>query len=229
MKGFRSIGWLLILAFLVGTVSEVWARPRTGTLEKIKIDGEKHEVFTDTVYGYTLTSPDGWDFKAQKEKGDDELNPFRLFARLKDKQMPTALWDSPSAVTPAQLYFFVVDLDWDPARVRDSIASPTANSHWQEPMVKNCDLLRDGEFLNSMDIRWEEGYKGAAFSLQKQYTAQVPSGGGTFQSVGEVLLGEFYVFPFREKILVVHLVSEREFLEENRATAKALVMEMGIQ
>jgi hypothetical protein len=229
MKSMRSITWLLILTFLVGTVPAFAGKARTGILEKVKIDGEKREVFTDTVYGYTMTAPSGWDFKAQKEKGKDELNPFRLYARLKDKQMPTALWDSPSAVTPAQLYFFIVEIDWTPAQIRDSIASPTANSDWQKPIVKNCDILRDGEFLNSMDIRWEEGYKGAAFSVQKQYTAQVPSGGGTFQSVGEVLLGEFYVFPLGEHRLVVHLVSEREFLEENRATAKELVMQMGIE
>jgi hypothetical protein len=222
MNLHRSFYWLWIIGLLVVSADSVLAKPKTGILEKKKIEGEKVKIFTDTVYGYTLTTPKYWDFKVQREKSDDELNPYRLRAIRKDKQIPTQLEDARSAVTPAQIYLFVVDLDWTPERMRDSLASPTFESEWQDPIVKQCELLRYSEYLNSMDIRWENKWRGAGFSVQHKYTAQVATG-ALFSSVSEVLLGEFYVFPFRGKRMIIHLVTEREFLEENRALVRELL------
>jgi len=45
--------------------------------------------------------------------------------------------------------------------------------------------------------------------------------------VQEVLLGEFYVFPYKGHKLIVHLVSEREFLEDNRNVVKETLYQLG--
>jgi hypothetical protein len=209
-------------SLVLGSTSLAVARGKTGVIEKKKIDDQKVEIFTDTVYGYTLTTPANWDFKVQKEKSNEEYNPFRLRAQNKDKQIPTQLWDSPSAVVNAHIHLFVFDLDESPEAIRDSLASPTAGGDWQNPIAKNCELLRAGTFLNKMDIRWEK-WKGSAFSVEQTYTAQIPTGGGLFGSVAEKRLAEFYVFPFRQHKMVIYMVTEREFLEENRKVVQELL------
>ena len=113
----------------------------------------------------------------------------------------------------------------DPEEIRDSLASPSSKGDWQKPIFKNCDILYDSDFLNKMDIRWEGMWKGSAYSVKRDYTAQIPSGSG-FGSVSEVVFGEFYVFPFYEHVMLVHLLSEREFLTENRATVKSLLLQI---
>ena len=145
--------WLRIAFALLFTgvlVSDVLAaRLKTGVLEKKKVDGKKVMIFTDTTYGYSITTPDGWEFKSQKEK-KDKRNPYRLYARLKDKQLPAQMWDSPSAVTPAQILIFIWDSELTPEQIRDSLASPTFKGDWQKPIIKACDILYSADFLNKM-------------------------------------------------------------------------------
>lgn len=215
------------LLAVAGTSAPAWARGKTGTLEKKKVDGKSVETFTDTVYGYSITTPDGWDFSLQKEESDTERNPLRVRARMKDKQVPSQLWDAQNIVTNAQMYLFIVDVDWDVVAIRDSLISPKFEAEWQKPIVKYCDLMRDGQILQDMDIRWENKWTGAGYSVQRQYEAQIPTGDGLFGSVSEVLLGEFYVFAFRGHKLIVHLVSEREFLEDNRNIIKETLYQIG--
>lgn len=201
------------------------ARRRTGLIEKMKVDNKKFTIFKDTLYGYSLKSPDGWEFKAQKEK-KDKINPYRLHARLKDKQLPAQMWDSPSAVTPAQVLIFIWDSELTPEQIRDSLASPTFKGDWQKPIINACDILYGADFLNKMDIRWEGTWKGSAYSVKRNYTAQIPSGSGGFGTISEALLGEFYIFPFKGHTMLVHLLSEREFLKENRDTVKEILLQM---
>lgn len=201
------------------------ARRRTGLIEKMKVDNKKFTIFKDTLYGYSLKSPDGWEFKAQKEK-KDKINPYRLHARLKDKQLPAQMWDSPSAVTPAQVLIFIWDSELTPEQIRDSLASPTFKGDWQKPIINACDILYGADFLNKMDIRWEGTWKGSAYSVKRNYTAQIPSGSGGFGTISEALLGEFYIFPFKGHTMLVHLLSEREFLKENRETVKEILLQM---
>jgi hypothetical protein len=224
----RIIRYVCLVSLLaVAASAPAWAgRQKTGVLEKKKVDGKDVEVFSDTAYGYSLTTPDGWDFSLQKEEGP-ALNPLRVRMRMKDKQVPSQLWDAQNLVTNAQIYLFIVDVDWTPAMVRDSLAASRFNAEWQKPIVKYCDLLRDGQPLQSMDIRWENNWLGAGCSVQKQYQAQVPTGDGLFTSVQEVLLGEFYVFTYKGHKLIVHLVSEREFLEANRNVVKETLYQLG--
>jgi len=207
--------------------AQAQAKPKTGVLEKKKVDGHKLEFYSDTVYGYQLTTPVGWDFSIQKEKSDDELSPYRLKMRMKDKQVPAQLWDAQNVVTNAQIFLFIVDVDWDPKTIRDSLVDPDFKAEWQKPIVKHCELMSDGQFLQELDIRWENEWKGSGYSVRREYTAQIPTGGGLFGSVTEVLLGEFYVFSFKGKRMIVHMVSEREFLEENRNTCKEILFQIG--
>ena len=93
MKRLYTLGTILGLIAVLTTAQNGWAKPKTGVLEKVKIDGDKIEIFTDTVYDYKLTTPVGWDFSVQKEKGDDELNEFRLRMRMKDKQIPAQAFE----------------------------------------------------------------------------------------------------------------------------------------
>lgn len=227
VKHLLKLTCAIALVGLVAGNEAAWARGKTGVLEKKKVDGKSVEIFTDTAYGYTLTTPDGWDFAIQKEESDEVRNPLRLKMRMKDKQVPSQLWDAQNMVTNAQVFLFIVDVDWPAVAVRDSLASTQFDADWQKPIVKHCDLLRDGQPLQSMDIRWENQWHGAGYSVQRQYTAQIPTGNGLFGSVSEVLLGEFYVFPFHGHKLVVHLVSEREFLEDNRKIVQATLYQMG--
>lgn len=223
MTGMLKV--LVAASLVLGSTSMALARGKTGVLEKKKIDDVKVEVFTDTVYGYTLTTPPNWDFKVQKEKSNDEYNPFRLRVQNKDKQIPTQLWDSPSAVVNAHIHLFVFDLDATPEAVRDSLASPTAGGDWQDPVAKNCELLRGSTFLTKADIRWDK-WRGAAFSVEQTYTAQIPTGGGLFGSVAEKRLAEFYVFSFRQHKMVLYMVTEREYLEENRKVVQELLQQI---
>ena len=220
-----SFALVFLFAGVLGSEA-LAARLKTGILEKKEVDGEKIMIFTDTTYGYSLTTPEGWEFKAQKDKKKlKDRNPYRVHARLKDKQLPTQLWESPSAVTPAQILIFIFDSEMDAEEIRDSLASPTSNGDWQKPIIKHCDILYDSDFLNKMDIRWGGMWTGSAYSVKRDYTAQIPSGSG-FGSVSEVVFGEFYVFPFREHKMLVHLLSEREFLQENRETVKSVLMQI---
>lgn len=221
----RLLRVLVAASLVLGSTSLALARGKTGVIEKKKIDDVKVEVFTDTVYGYTLTTPANWDFKVQKEKSKDEYNPFRLRIQNKDKQIPTQLWDSPSAVVNAHMHVFVLDADLSPEAMRDSLASPTAKGDWQDPIAKNCELLRGSTFLSKAEIRWDK-WRGAAFSVEQLYTAQIPTGGGLFGSVSEKRLAEFYVFPFRQHKMVVYMVTEREFLEENRKVVQELLQQI---
>lgn len=206
---------------------QAWAGSKTGVLEKKKVDGKAVEVFTDTTYGYSFITPEGWDFSLQKEESDEIHNPLRVKMRMKDKQIPAQLWDAQNLVTNAQMYLFIVDAEGSAVAVRDSLMSPKFEAEWQKPIVKYCDLMREGQILQPLDLRWENDWKGAGYSVQKQYTAQIPTGDGLFGSVSEVLLGEFYVFAFRGHTLVVHLVSEREFLEDNRNIVKETLYQIG--
>ena len=221
----RLLRILVALSLVLGSTSLAFAKGKTGLIEKKKIDDVKVEIFTDTVYGYSLTTPANWDFKTQKEKGDGEYNPFRLRARNKDKQIPTQLWDSPSAVVNAHIYVFVLDVDLTADAIRDSLASPTANGDWQSPISKNCELLRGSTFLNKGEIHWDK-WRGSAFSVEQLYTAQIPTGGGLFGSVSEKRLAEFYVFPFHQHKLVFYMVTEREFLEDNRKVVQELLQQI---
>jgi hypothetical protein len=160
----RTLTVLIAAGLVCSATSSALARGRTGVIEKKKVDGEKIEIFTDTVYGYTLTTPANWDFKVQKEKSNDEYNPFRLLVQNKDKQVPTQLWDSPSAVVNAHVYIFVLDVDLPVDDMRDSLASPTAEGEWQKPIAKNCELLHNSTFLNKAEVRWDK-WRGAAFSV----------------------------------------------------------------
>lgn len=217
----------VVLVGLMATEAS-WARGKTGVLEKQKVDGKSVEIFTDTAYGYSLTTPDGWDFAVQKEESDGVRNELRVKMRMKDKQVPSQLWDAQNIVTNAQVFLFIIaGVDWTAVEIRDSLASSQFEAEWQKPIVKHCDLLRDGQPLQSMDIRWENEWHGAGYSVQRQYTAQIPTGNGLFGSVSEVLLGEFYVFPFRGHKLLVHLVSEREFLEDNRKVVQETLYQLG--
>jgi hypothetical protein len=217
----RKVKLVVVSSLVAFVASAALAAGRTGVIEKKKVDGQSLETFTDTAYGYTLTTPPHWDFKVQREKSDKERNPFRLRAQNRDKQLPTQLYDSPSAVVNSHIQIFIIDSDMSPESIRDSLASPTSKGAWQDPIFKNCDLLRDSKYLNKMDVRWAK-WQGAAFSVEQQYTAQIPSGSG-FGSVSEKRLGEFYVFPFRGHKMVVYMVSEREFLEENRKVVQDLL------
>ena len=223
---FRSLGLACAVA-LVAAMPASAARTKTGTVEKKKVDGKSIQVFTDTAFGISLTSPDGWDFSAQKEEKEGAPNPFRVRMKMKDKQVPSQLWDAQNLVTNAELFLFIVDVNWPVTTVRDSLASSGFQAEWQKPIVKFCDMMREGQFLQAFDLRWENEWVGAGYSLQKQYTAQVPTGNGLFGSVSEVLLGEFYVFPYKGHKMVVHLVSEREFLEDNRNVVKETLYQLG--
>ena len=227
MKRLQRITLIVTILALGGLHADAWARAKTGVLEKKKVDGDKLEFFSDTVYNYKLTTPVGWDFSIQKEKSDDELNPFRLKMRMKDKQVPAELWDARNVVTHAQIFLFIIELDWDPKTIRDSLIDAEFKAEWQKPIVKHCELMSDGVLLQELDIRWENEWKGFGYSVRREYTAQIPTGGGLFGSVTEVLLGEFYVFPFKGKRMIVHMVSEREFLEENRNTCKEILFQIG--
>jgi hypothetical protein len=203
------------------------ARLKTGVLEKKKVDGKSVEVFTDTTFGYALTTPDGWDFSPQKEEKEGPPNPFRVRMKMKDKQIPSQLWDAQNLVTNAEVFLFFVDVDWPVAMVRDSLASSQFQAEWQKPIVKHCNMIQEGQFLQAFELRWENEWHGSGYSLQKQYTAQIPTGDGLFGSVSEVLLGEFYVFPYKGHKMIVHLLSEREFLEDNRNVIKETLYQLG--
>lgn len=222
----RNLAWAVLLA-MVAAAPVSAGRLKTGVLEKKKVDDRTVVVFSDTTYGYSLTTPDGWDFSPQKEEKEGSNNPFRVRMKMKDKQIPSQLWDAQSLVTAAEVFIFIVDVDWPVLQVRDSLASSSFDAEWQKPIVKHCDLMREGQFLQSFECRWENEWRGAGYSLQKQYQAQIPTGEGLFQPVAEVLLGEFYVFPFKGHKLIVHLVSEREFLEDNRNVVKEMMYQLG--
>lgn len=211
---------------LAGLSGPAWAGAKTGVLEKKEVDGKTVEIFSDTVYGYKISTPEGWDMSMQKEDATNH-NPLRVRMRMKDKQVPSQLWDAQNLVTNAQIYLFIVDVDWPATAVRDSLESATFTADWQKPIVKNCDMIREGQVLQTMDLRWENEWLGAGYSLQKQYTAQIPTGEGLYRPISEVLLGEFYVFPIKGHKLLMHLVSEREFLEDNRNIVKQTLYQMG--
>jgi len=197
-------------------------RLKTGVIEKLKNEeGEKYEVFTDTVYHWSLTSPDHWEFKVQKEESD-ERNPHRLHMKRKDKQIPTQLWESQGIVTPAQIDWFIMDIPLEVDFIRDSLRSSNFEGEWQKPLLKACDLLYDSEFLPSYDVTWGK-WRGAGFSAERSYQAQIPSGAGLYNSVTEKLLADFYVFPYGEHKLIIYLVTEREFLQENRDLLQSLL------
>ena len=223
MIRIRLLGVLaLCLIFAVAT-DAAWGRAKTGVLTKEKRDGQKYEIFQDTVYGYTLTTPSDWDFDSQKEKGKDERNPFRLKIKCKDKQIPDQLWESPSAVVNAHINWFVFEgLEMTPQEVRDSLFSDDYKADWRKPIYKNCDLLLEAQYLNEGDVRWGP-WRGAFQSLDYEYTAQIPTGGGLFGSISEKRLAEIYVFPFKEQILILYLVSERQYLPDNREVVKELL------
>jgi len=212
---------------LVAAAPSWAARLKTGVVEKKKVDGKSIEVFTDTTFGYALSTPDGWDFSPQKEEKDASPNPFRVRMKMKDKQVPSQLWDAQNLVTNAEVFLFIVDVDWQVKTVRDSLASAQFEAEWQKPIVKYCELIQEGQFLQAFDLRWENEWVGAGYSMQKQYTAQIPTGDGLFGSVAEVLLGEYYVFPYKGHKLIVHLMSEREFLEDNRNVVKETLYQLG--
>ena len=226
MRRMQQIGWFLAAFVLVGFTTEALARPKTGVLEKTKVEGHKIKIFTDTVYDYKLTTPVGWEFNPQKEKSDDELKPYRLRMRMKDKQIPAQLWDAQNLVTNCQIFLFIVDVDWDVEEIRDSLVNPKFRADWQKPIEKYCDLYVQGQFLQELNIKWENKWEGAGYTVRKEYNAQISTGGG-FTSVTEILLGEFYVFPFKGHKMIVHLISEREFLEENRNQCKEILFQMG--
>lgn len=223
---FRSLGLACVLTLLAVLPASA-ARMKTGTVEKKKVDGKTIQVFTDTAFGISLTSPDGWEFSPQKEEKEGPLNPFRVRMKMKDKQVPSQLWDAQNLVTNAELFLFIVDVNWPITAVRDSLASAQFEAEWQKPIVKFCDIMREGQFLQAFDLRWENDWTGAGYSIQKQYTAQVPTGNGLFGSVSEVLLGEFYVFPYKGHKMIVHMVSEREFLDDNRKVVKETLYQLG--
>lgn len=227
----RNVLRNLALACAVALVAAApsWAaRLKTGSLEKKKnADGKSIEVFTDTTFGYAFSAPDGWDFSPQKEEKEGPPNPFRLRMKMKDKQVPSQLWDAQNLVTNAELFLFIVDVDWTPKAMRDSLASAHFDAEWQKPIVKFCDLMREGQFLQSFELRWDNGWEGAGYNVQKKYTAQIPTGDGLFGSVSEVLMGEFYVFPYKGHKMVLHLASEREFLEDNRNVVKETLYQLG--
>ena len=223
MIRMRLLGGLALCLVLAVATDAAWGRAKTGVLKKEKRDGQKYEIFQDTVYGYTLTTPSDWDFDSQKEKSKDERNPYRLKIKCKDKQIPDALWESPSAVLTAHVNWFIFeDLGMTPQEVRDSLFSDDFKGEWRKPIYKNCDLLLSAQYLNEGDIKWGP-WRGAFRSLDEEYTAQIPSGGGLFGSATEKHLAEVYVFPFKERTLILYLASERQFLPDNREVVKELL------
>lgn len=222
----RRIGLFLLVAAVAIALSPMDAfakRVKTGILEKKKDEnGEKYQVFEDTVYNYTLRTPDHWEFKALKEGKDGEINPYRLHMKRKDKQIPSQLWENQGQVTPAQIDWFIMDIPLTLEQIRDSLASPDFEGDWQKPVLDECDLLRDSDFLNKGDVTWGT-WRGAAFSVERPYQAQISSGAGLYNQITEKLLADFYVFPYGDHKLILYLVTEREFLKENRDLLRSML------
>lgn len=225
MRLVRLSTFVTVLTVVSAGALMAHAAGKTGTIEKTTVDGKKIMVFADTAHGYSLTAPDDWDFKAQKEGSESERNPYRLHMKRKDKQVPTSLSDSPTSAADAQMELFILDVPLTIEQLRDSLSTPQFKAEWQKPIIKYCELLRSSQFLNKYDINWGT-WKGVGFAVEQQYQAQVPTGSGLFTSIAEKRLADFMIFNFRGKKMLLYLLSEREFLPENREVAKAMLTQV---
>jgi len=226
MRSIKILGVLAFFMFSLVPMNAMAKRVKTGIVDKKKDEeGNKYQVFTDTVYNLKFKTPEHWEFKAQKEGSDGESNPFRLHMVRKDKQIPTQLWESQNLVTPAQIDWFVMDIPLAIEQIRDSLAAPGFEGDWQKPILKQCDLLRNSTFLQKYDITWGK-WRGVGFSVERPYQAQISSGSGLYNTVTEKLLADFYVFPYETHKLIIYLVTEREFLVENRELLRSMLEQL---